>query len=103
MDNNFSAAMDMFLDTIQKSSDTYMTVSFPKLPKPVYSVDLGKRYIRVVKTNDSCNRSVYCFVDKTNGNVLKAASWKAPAKHARGNIYTTWNYGVNEYGANYLK
>ena len=103
MDNNFSAAMNTFLETIQKSSDAYMTAQFPNLPKPTYSVDVGKKYIRVVKTNDAYNRSVYCFVDKTNGNVLKAATWKAPAKHSRGNIYTPESYGVNEYGANYLR
>ena len=30
---------------------------------------------------------VWAFIDKTNGNILKPATWKAPAKHARGNIY----------------
>ena len=103
MDNNFSTAMNTFLETIQKSSDVYMATKFPNLPKPLYSVDVGTKYIRVVKTNDSCSRSVHCFIDKTNGDVLKAATWKAPAKHARGNIYTPENYGVSEYGANYLR
>lgn len=32
--------------------------------------------------------SVYCFVDMRNGDILKAASWKNPAKDARGSI---WN------------
>jgi hypothetical protein len=26
------------------------------------------------------------FIDLTNGDILKADGWKAPAKHARGNI-----------------
>ncbi len=29
------------------------------------------------------SRSVYCFVDLENGDVLKSASWKAPAKYNR--------------------
>jgi hypothetical protein len=47
---------------------------------------------------------VHSFVDKSNGDVLKAASWKAPAKHARGNIYAA-DFGksaISAYGANYL-
>jgi hypothetical protein len=48
---------------------------------------------------------VHCFVDVTNGDILKAVSWKAPAKGARGNVLT---YGevseaVSAYGANYLR
>jgi hypothetical protein len=51
------------------------------------------------------HRSVYCFVDKTNGNILKSASWKAPAKHARGNIFSENNglENMGPYGAAYLK
>ena len=30
---------------------------------------------------------VHSFVEVATGNVLKAAGWKAPAKHARGNIW----------------
>jgi hypothetical protein len=47
----------------------------------------GPRYIRIVSV-DGTTRSAFGFVDKTNGNVLKAASWKAPAKNfSRGNIF----------------
>lgn len=48
---------------------------------------------------------VYCFVDLTNGDVLKAESYKKPAMHARSNIFAEdfGLSGVNEYGANYLK
>ena len=49
--------------------------------------------------------SAYCFVDRTNGDVLKAASWKAPAKHARGNIFDDSNglKFMSAYGAAYLR
>lgn len=42
----------------------------------------GTRYTKL-KTSRG---SAFAFVDMTNGDILKAASWKAPAKHARGNI-----------------
>lgn len=32
--------------------------------------------------------SVYCFVEKSNGDILKAATWAKPAPDARGSI---WN------------
>lgn len=33
----------------------------------------------------------HCFVDFSTGDILKAASWQAPAKHARGNIFDEHN------------
>lgn len=72
--------------------------------KSILSIDpKGKRYARIVR-NDASGQSVYCFVDKTNGDILKAASWKTPAKHARGNIFDE-NPGdaITEYGAKYLR
>lgn len=55
-------------------------------------VDSGKRYRRLVRIdNRSEFGSVFCFVDTTNGNVLKADSFKAPAKGARGNIFDEHN------------
>lgn len=57
---------------------------------PFLSIEKGRRYARIV-ANDShqngTSRSVWGFVDMTNGDLLKAAGWKAPAKNfARGNI-----------------
>lgn len=49
-------------------------------------VQMGKRYARLVTTFAGNVRSAFGFIDMTNGNILKAAGWKTPAKHARGNI-----------------
>lgn len=65
----------------------------------------GRRYIRIVENyNDSDQRSVYAFIDRTNGDLLKPETWKAPAKHARGNLYdrSTWTC-AGPYGMAYLK
>lgn len=49
--------------------------------------DMGQRYARVHQPNGSArHRSVVLFVDLANGDILKAAGWKGPAKVARGNI-----------------
>jgi hypothetical protein len=52
-----------------------------------FEVEYGKKYARIVK-NEYQQSSVYCFIDLTNGNILKADGWKKPAKGARGSI---WN------------
>lgn len=63
----------------------------------------GKRYWRVVARNpDTGSRSAFAFVDSTTGDVLKPASWKAPAKHARGNVWGGLD-GVSARGAHYLR
>jgi len=67
-------------------------------------IEEGRKYIKVIRVNDALHRtSTYCFINKVNGDVLMAASWSAPAKHARGSIYTPGKEGVDEYGALYLK
>jgi len=50
------------------------------------SLEIGKRYARIVKADGSgFGRSAYGFVDLTNGDLLKSAGWKGPAKGVRGN------------------
>jgi len=74
---------------------------FPNNPRRVLTLEPGRRYVKVVCSDGPSSRSAYCFVDVTTGDVLKAASWKAPAKHPRGNIFTD-ALGVSEYGGLYL-
>lgn len=63
----------------------------------------GKKYARLVTQRDGTNRSAMGFIDLTNGDILKADGWKAPAKHARGNIRVgnaenLWNGAFNALG-----
>jgi hypothetical protein len=53
------------------------------------TMDVGGRFIRLVQYHNPetlTGAYVHAFVDKTNGDLLKAAGWKAPAKGARGNL-----------------
>jgi len=57
------------------------------LPQKV-EIITGKKYAKIaVGYVGSEGRSVYCFIDLRNGDILKAAGWKAPAKGKRGSIY----------------
>jgi hypothetical protein len=77
----------------------------PAFGAKVLSTERGGRYVRVVIADASgVSRSVYCFVDTTNGDILKAASWKAPAKHARGSIFSADPLqAVTQYGGRYMR
>lgn len=98
-------AFASFLAGVKRISDTYMAMTFPTLAKPNFRFDDGLRYIRVVRFEGGITSSVHCFIDKTNGDVLKAESWKRPARHARGNIFNPDNGLVcmGPYGASYLR
>lgn len=81
-------------------SKKYIAEHFTSLAPENFRSDDGRRYIRVWRGN-----SVYAFIDKTNGDVLKADSWKKPAKHARGNIHNPDNglTCTGPYGIVYLR
>ena len=85
---DFDEAMDNLLNNI----NTDYHKGFPKNKDMVLSLVAGSKFVKVVNEN-----SVWGFVAKKDGvhkglpmkagDVLKAASWRAPAKHTRGNIF----------------
>lgn len=88
----FDTNLNLFLDGIRAKIDAYWQQNGYTHTKPVIETMEGNRYIRIVSATKNVDgsylsRSCWGFVDKTNGDVLKAAGWKAPAKHARGNIF----------------
>ena len=81
------------------------SIDFPKeLRKTIASSKGGRKYVRIVVVDSSgVAGSVHCFINKENGDVLKAAGWTTPAKGARGNIYDDNNglARMSPYGAGY--
>jgi len=90
-----------------------MTQNYPNNPKEVLVAEFGTRYIKINKVSEdkdpatgkpnSC--SAWAFIDRSNGDVLKPANWKAPAKGARGNIFDESNglKTMGPYGPAYLR
>ena len=71
----------------------------------ILTISKGRRYDKIVSSDDHSTGSqrVWGFIDKTNGNILKAATWKAPAKHARGNIWENDRMQfMGAYGPSYM-
>jgi len=62
--------------------------AYPDSLREKFDVQHGPKYSRITRTPEgSSSGSVHHFIDRTNGNILKAASYKGPAKNfARGNV-----------------
>jgi len=98
-------------DMLQFLNDTMYEADkkdFPGLTKDGpyrhVSAEPGRKYIKLVVASGG-QRSVYCFLDM-EGNIYKAATWKAPAKYIRGSVFNPsygWGRALGQYGAAYLR
>jgi hypothetical protein len=88
--------IDLFVETLQDFYTEDFNRKYPMLEPSRIEIDGGVKYQRISVITRHKNtagvvtdgqRSVYCFIDLSNGDILKAAGWKAPAKGARGNIF----------------
>jgi hypothetical protein len=98
----FDHAFGQFVIAMQAMVNKYMEDEFPTNPKKRLEVSEGGRYVKIAVVDSQ--KSAWAFIDKSNGDVLKPASWAAPAKGARANIFNqaTWkNVGV--YGPAYKR
>ena len=85
---SFNEAMDTLLAKIQENYDNWGAGMDKKLD---LKLKPGRKFIKVVEGN-----RVWGFVAKVDGthkglpmakgDILKAAGWRAPAKHSRGSI-----------------
>lgn len=98
--NDFRTALQGKLDTFYKDNSYNKQVVIIK----------GRKYDRVILvesykdgTDKKVSRSAYCWIERSNGNILKG-SWKAvTSKIPRGNIYNDdCLIGCGPYGTDYL-
>ena len=101
----FQAILSGYLEDIHREHRAKMSGIDFKLEMMV-----GIKYTRIVKSEydkrdgKPITRSAYGFIDMTNGNLLKAASYAQPAKGARGNIFAKNPLeGCQPYGMAYLR
>jgi len=93
-----------FFDGCRKINHTYMVGLGCDDHKDDFLFTKGRKYIKVIR-DSGVQKSVHCFVNMVNGDVLMASSWKSPAKHARGNVFDENNGlgSMGEYGPAYLR
>ncbi len=106
LNSEMEAAIKVFAAAVESMISAYFAKHYENVKPPAIVVDPnGKKYIRVVRDGGEHNRSVYCFIDASNGDVLKPDGWKRPAKHARGNIFSSRGglEACGPHGIAYLK
>ena len=86
--------------------DDYMKRNnFTEINACDFEISEGKKYFKIIeKRRIGTSSSVHSFVNKQNGDIFKAATANAPAKHSRGNIFN--NNGADAlscYQVKYLK
>ena len=102
---SFDKAMDSLLVKIQEAYDNWSRFNTKKLD---LTLKPGRKFIKVVEGN-----RVWGFIAKVDGlhkglpmlkgDILKAAGWRAPAKHSRGSIFDKeMHKSFSWTGPNYL-
>ena len=86
MGSDFDLAFTEFLNAVQQGFSAE-----PTAIRGILVVSGGSKKIKVMKKGSGALFTV-CFVEKSTGDILKAASYKAAAKGARGNIYKPNTY-----------
>ena len=102
----FEEALERFVKRGQDIVYAHYKKNLTNLTPNILEVGGGKKYIKIIaKDGDGGDsKSVWAFINKENGDILKPATWKAPAKHARGNIYDDNPMEkVGPYGPEYLR
>jgi len=116
MTMDFNTALDLFVNRLRAHIDEHFAQNYSNLTPPRIVLEPGSKFIKVVKVESGTGGcSVHSFIVRKGGttkalgtvkpgDVLKAASWKQPAKHVRGTIFSEdfGGYGVDTYGARYL-
>jgi hypothetical protein len=104
--NDFSTALTNFLtaanSTAFKKVNDDMADTFPKGYYDPLTTEAGSKFVRVVSSRLGNGRSVWCFVEKATGDILKAEGWKKPSKIKRGyNIFKpeTYEGKMDAYGS----
>ena len=100
-----TALIDTYISDVQAKVNERFARSFPNVTVPTISVSYGRKYARIISADGGAGRSVHSFIDLETGDVLKADSWKRPARHARGNLLNA-DRGmdrVGEFGPAYLR
>ena len=94
-ENAIRTRVELLIVLINKAMEIYYQTTFVRLKAPTVGIDgNGKKYLRVstfkfvAERGKSYPESVYFFVDLTNGNLLKPATYKTPElKNPRGNVF----------------
>jgi hypothetical protein len=89
----FDEALSNFVAKAQVKTNEHFAASYPNLNPDRLVVQPSApnaRYARVHRFTDN-QEFIWAFVERTTGDIFKPASFNAPAKYARGNIFSDTN------------
>ena len=98
--DDYSTALSKMIHRIDEQYGEYYKKTLSNLSYSPITVNKGRRFDKLVQDN-----SVYCFVEKSTGDVYKSQTWKQPYTKGnncvRGSIYDTSTYWDKElkYGS----
>ena len=89
--DDYSTALSKMIHRIDEQYGEYYKKTLTNLTYSPITINKGRRFDKLIQNN-----SVYCFVEKSTGNVYKSATWKQPYTKGnncvRGSIYDTSTY-----------
>ena len=105
--------INRFLAKAKEVVDKHYEENGFKFAQPYFEPDYGRKFCRIWKIDNS--KSSYAFIALVNsqskelgmvtaGEIFKPATWRGPAKHARGTIFQEdFNNCIGPYGISYLR
>jgi len=100
---NYEQALTKFLVELTKREKRHINDNYTNLTPARFAVVFGRKFDKVLKISNSS--TVFAFIKKNNGAILKPASWKSPEpkQYERGNIFNDDPLeGTGVYGVDYL-
>lgn len=88
MKGDILSGITTYVQKIQEASDKNFQENYSSLWEsgdyPKFEVTEGRKFCKIISV---CSQtSVFCFVEKSTGDIYKAETWSRPAKGARGNV-----------------
>lgn len=120
MEQSFEESVSSWLQKCQKMVNEYYSEQFSSLQPPIVKLDGGRKFLRVITESTDAQSGristmAFAFIATVDGNtksmgsyqkgdIFKPATWKAPAKHARGNLFDDSNgmSCMTPFGPKYL-
>lgn len=93
MDQRIENPADEFLNLVTDRYTKYMINMGYEAQMESVTMTKGNRYYKVI-----IGGSVHSFIDAKTSDIFKPAGWKAPAKHARGNVLSE-RHGEEAFGS----
>ena len=90
---NIQNATISFVAGCQNANNVYFAEHYKNSNPYLFKLYPGRKFYKVATISDAGEgqESVFCFIDKTTGDIFKPAGWASRAKHARGNVLSVGN------------